>query len=207
MILPDDNFWKVFRATDGALSCSEAIAIMNVAAIAPHGNYLEMGTFKGKSAMSAAYVLKKGEFVLLEPMFAEKDFDINLRWATQGELLVKPIASYSEDYLSKVVYDMYAYVFSDAGSHQDGLPLREVKLLEDRIVSGGIIGFHDFRSQFCEVEGAYNYLLGTGKYEEVPIPWEEINKYVLENNLEEGNQTWHHTELATPNFFGALRRK
>jgi hypothetical protein len=104
-------------------------------------------------------------------------------------------------------YEELAYVMVDSGSHGDGLPMQEVKMLEDRIISGGVILFHDFRSQFSEVEQAYDYLLSTGKYEEIIIDWNPINQYVIEKNLEEGNQTWHHTELESPNFLGALKRK
>jgi hypothetical protein len=207
MIKPSEQFWKVFKETPGALSTAEAIAIMNIAAQAPRGTYLEMGTFCGKSAMSAAQQLQYGEFVLLEPLFDNGEANLNLSIFLNKEMLIKPIAEYSEDYLKKSVGENYAYVFSDAGSHQDGLPLREVQMLEDRIVSGGVILFHDFRSQFVEVEVAYNYLLSTGKYEEIIIDWNPINQCVKENNLEEGNQTWHHTELESPNFLGALKRK
>lgn len=164
MIIPSEQFWNSFRKTNGALSCAEAIAIVNIALQAPQGVYLEMGTFCGKSAMSAMVGLQPGEFILLEPLFENGEASLDFSNFPQKKMLVKPLIEYSEEYLAKPLGEMYAYVFSDAGSHQDGLPLREVKLLEDRIVSGGVILFHDFRSQFVEVEGAYYYLLDTGKY-------------------------------------------
>lgn len=85
--------------------------------------------------------------------------------------------------------------------------MKEVLALEDRMVEGGIIAFHDFRAQFLQVNEAYDYLLGTGKYEEIKIDWNEIVSYVNENELEVGNISWHHQELQNPCFVGALRRK
>lgn len=210
MIIPAQEFWKVFKETNGALSCAESISIMNIASQAPIGNFLEMGTFMGKSAMSAVVGLKHGEFVLLEPSFSEPGFELNSEGIKKAigskDIIIRPLSEYSTEYLQNSG-EMYSYVFSDAGSHQDGLPLAEVKLLEDRIIEGGIIAFHDFRSQFIEVEEAYNYLIGTGKYEPIEINWQEITQYVDENNLEENNTSWHHTELKNPCFVGAVRRK
>jgi len=201
MLTPTPEFWKVFKETNGALSCAEAVAIMNIAAQAPQGTYIELGTFMGKSAMSASQGLKGGAFVLVEPEFSSD-------WALPIDVRqqIYPVKDYSVNVLQSMK-DMYAYCFVDSGSHQDGLPMQEVKLLEDRMVQGGIIAFHDFRSQFVEVEGAYNYLLSTGKYEEIIIDWNEIIEYVNANNLEEGNLSWHHNELKNPCFVGALKRK
>jgi hypothetical protein len=207
---PPQEFWDTFRETNGALSCSEAIAIYNISALAPIGLYMELGTHKGKSAMAATIGLKDGVFILVDPIFDDKELvgelaDNVLAVSSIGRVII-PIA---ENSLQVIPYhDYYSYVFVDSGSHQDGLPMQEVKLLEDRIVEGGIIAFHDFKSQFVEVEVAYNYLVSTGKYEEIKIDWDTINKYSDENNLEDGtNKTWHHTELKNPNFVGALKRK
>lgn len=212
MITPTPDFWKVFKETNGALSCTEAVAIMNIAAEAPQGVYVELGTYMGKSSLSASYCLKKGEFYLLEP-----EFEKSISMAEVSHTLSQPFnkntcfvycPNYSVSYLGGRGKDeIFSYVFVDSGSHQDGLPMQEVKLLEDRMVHGGIIAFHDFRSQFVEVEGAYNYLLSTGKYEEIIIDWQPIIEYVNANNLEEGNQSWHHNELKNPCFVGALKRK
>jgi len=212
MITPDKKFWDVFRNTDGALSCAEALAIIQVAALAPSGIAMEMGVYKGKSLISSIYGLNYDRvFVLVDPEF--KDID----WWDKVESLANSIelntnsyvreASYSVDVIPE--YNDYAWVFSDAGSHGDGLPMQEVKLLEDRMIKGGVIAFHDYKNQFVEVEQSYNYLVGTGKYEPIYINWQEIFDYVAENNLENGNNSWHqYPELPNPpNFIGALRRK
>jgi Ni,Fe-hydrogenase I large subunit len=88
--------------------------------------------------------------------------------------------------------------------------MQEVKMLEDRIIQGGIIAFHDVFSQFVKQTEAYEYLLSTGKYEEIKINWQEIFDYLKENNIsEDDNNSWHkYPELPyPPNFIGALKRK
>ena len=226
MILPEQEFWDVFKKTNGALSCCEAIAIMNLASMAPlmevgekkttAGQYLEMGTHKGKSAMAAIAALPQpGLFLMLDPEFENEEWEKETHEAisevqemTERRLIVRALVpQYSLDFLQKNPNLMFSWVFSDAGSHQYGLPMAEVELLEDRIVPHGIIAFHDFDSQFKEVRYSYDYLLSTGKYEEVPIPWEEIKNYAREHDLEKSNLSWHHEELDFPCFVGALKRK
>lgn len=213
MKLPNEQFWEVFLKTEGAFSCSEAIALYNICLEVPDGNYVELGTYKGKSALAATQGLKNGKFYLVEPEFIDEAWHsqvINMIFRNSVEhISPNGIADYSTNVVGNTyaISEPYSYVMIDSGSHQDGLPMKEVKLLEDRMISGGIIAFHDFRSQFIEVEQAYIYLLSTGKYEEIIIDWNPINQYVIENNLESKNNSWHHKELETPNFLGALKRK
>lgn len=212
MILPTKEFWLIFKSTHGALSTSEAIAIMQISSMAPEGIYLCLGSHKGKDSMAAAVSLKKGIFYLVDPIFEDDELGYSVcdtvEKQSPSNLEARFIPSYSTDVIASPDLNVnYSYVFVDSGSHQDGLPMMEVKLLEDRVVQGGIIAFHDFRSQFVEVEQAYNYLLGTGKYEEIKIDWDAIVNYVRENDLEKGNNSWHHNELDFPCFVGALKRK
>ena len=214
MITPTKEFWEVFKNTDGALSCAEAVAIMNLAALAPQGTYIELGTHKGKSAMAACGGLPDGKFYLVDPIYKDKNIfdEVNATLQKQDKAVNHILLN---NISTEVIWQLlevnnisgYAYVFVDSGSHQDGLPMQEVKLLEDRMVQGGIIAFHDYQSQFVEVEQAYNYLVGTGKYTPIHINWNEINAYVDENNIEEGNRSWHHQEMKNPNFVGAVKRK
>jgi hypothetical protein len=221
MIYPTKEFWKIFKATEGALSTAEALAIINIAVQAPKGVYIEFGVYKGKSAISAAVTLKKydeydkqniPEFILVEPLFKNNDWAISVvelidKNISKGSLVINVIGDISVNVINN--YNNYSYVFVDSGSHGGGLPMQEVKLLEDRIIEGGIIAFHDYKNQFTEVEQAYNYLVSTGKYEKIEIDWQAIFDYVKENNLEENNCSWHlYPELPhPPNFVGALRRK
>lgn len=209
MIFPSEGFINKFKSTEGALSVCESIAIINIASEAPNGLYMELGVYKGKSAMSAAAEFKSGNrFILVEPEFSSMAWQEDVYYKVLGvnnTLKVECVAGYSTDQIEK--NEDYAYVFVDSGSHQDGLPMQEVKLLEDRIVVGGIIGFHDYLSQFKEVSEAYDYLINTGKFEEIKIDWEEIKKFVSKNNLENNNSSWHHNENPLPCFVGAVRRK
>lgn len=210
MIIPSQEFWNIFKPTNGALSCTEAIAIYQSATLAPtNGIFAEFGVFHGKSAMAAIHGGIAKQFHLVEPEFDKTipttDVANRIAMVTKEkvDLFLMPIGSI--EYLTNSDWP-FSYVFVDSGDHQE-LPMQEVKLLEDRMVKGGIIGFHDYNCQFIQVNEAYNYLLSTGKYEEVKFDWDSIIKYADENNIEEGNCSWHHPELKHPNFVGALMRK
>lgn len=210
MITPTPEFLEVFKNTDGALSVTESIAIMNIAAQSPSENRcVEFGVYKGKSAMSAAVSLRNALFYLVEPEFANDEFVEEVKNTLNR--IPPPSTRYSYSCMFSTEWlkenkREFGYVFVDSGSHQDGLPMQEALLLEDVVVKGGIIAWHDWNSQFREVKEASDYLVGTGKYQYIPINWEEIIAYVNENNLEEGNKSWHHNELRNPCFVGAVVR-
>lgn len=208
MILPTPEFWTLFKKTVGAFSTPEAICLMNVASEAPQGGYLELGSHKGKSSISAAYGLKGGVFYLVEPEFKDEDWKKSvdkLVFEVNNQLKRILIADYSTNVIPKM--DDLSFVFVDSGVHDD-LVMEEVKMLEDKIVPRGIIAFHDYLNQFTAVERAYDYLLSTGKYEKIEINWDEIFDYVRDNNLEEGNNSWHEKgSKEFPCFVGALKRK
>lgn len=207
MIYPPPSIIDKIKATNGALSVCESIAIINLASQAPQGLYLELGVWHGKSAMSAAFALQKGTFILVDPIF-EDDKIADLVINNVSEVNNKHTYAISPRLSFSVIpqHRDYTYVMVDSGSHQDGLPMQEVKLLEDKIAKGGIVVFHDWNSQFKEVKEAADYLVNTGKYEYMPIDWDSIIKYVNINNLEANNDSWHHNELPFPCFIGALKR-
>lgn len=214
MITPSKEFWEVFKKTPGALSCAEALAIMNIAAIAPEGICAEFGSYHGKSAMSAILKLNTGRFYLVDPIFEDEKIAEDVMDRVDSFVYPRRKARAFGDYSTEILKaedfnSLFSYIFIDSGSHGDGLPMQEAKLLEDRLIQGGVIAWHDYKNQFVEVEGAYNYLVSTGKYEPVEINWQEIFDYVAEHNLEEGNNSWHkYPELPhPPNFIGALKRK
>lgn len=205
MIYPSKEFLELFKSIPGALSVAEAIAIMNISTQAPKGEWYEYGTYKGKSALAAAHPIGlKPSFTLVDPEFSDDEWANDVAKYFVNAVL---IADYSTNIIP--LFNNCAYVFVDSGSHGDGLPMQEVKLLEDRMMIGGVIAFHDLLSQFTEVTEAYYYLIATGKYEEIKINWQEIFDYVKEYDLETNNNSWHqYPELPhPPNFVGALKRK
>jgi predicted O-methyltransferase YrrM len=207
MNYPSKEFIEEFKKVPGALSVTESISIYNIALEAPQGLYIELGSHKGKSGMSAALGLKEGLFYLVDPIFEDTNLarEVSERVRSVGKPNIVMVNGYSTDFIEN--HNNISYAFIDSGSHGDGLPMQEVKMLEDRMVTGGIICFHDYLSQFVEVHQAYDYLVSTGKYEPININWNEIIDYVGARNLEKDNSSWHHTEMEFPNFVGAVRRK
>jgi hypothetical protein len=207
MIIPSNEFIEKFRNVKGAMSVCEMIFLYNCAFDSPQGECLELGSHRGKSSMAIAAALnKESSLYLVEPEFEDKEWVREVMELVRGYAKnVFYVAGYSTDVIQEF-HDL-AFVFVDSGSHQDGLPMREVKMLEDRVKSGGIIAFHDLNSQFIEVGWAYSYLVNTGKYDVINPDWGKIESHVSANDLEKGNDTWHHTELDHPKFIGALRRK
>lgn len=215
MITPTKEFWEVFKDTNGALSASESLFIMQAAALAPKGTYIECGVAYGKSAISALVTLKEYEpngdmvqFILVDPLFNDievcRQVDNTIRKATDKIMGFNYDERYSTDVIP--LHDNYAYAMLDSGDHDQTI-IDEFHLIKDKMVSGGVIVLHDLDSQFIKVREVYNMFLSTGNYEEIKSDWDGINAYVNDNNLEEGNLSWHHQELKNPNFVGALRRK
>lgn len=210
MIVPNNDFWKEFKETNGAFSTAEAIALINIANQASSGYAYEFGSHRGKSSMAIAFGLRDNILSLVEPEFNDVNWDKEVYDRVSGVNENVSVETMADNSLDVIPYisEHTSFVFIDSGVHDD-MVMDEVKGLEDRMKVGGIIAFHDFLNQFTAVERAYRYLLSTGKYEEIPINWEEIFSYVKENNLEDGNKSWHqYPELPyPPNFVGALRRK
>jgi hypothetical protein len=208
MIFPTEQFWEDFKNTNGAFSTPEALALMNITKDAPtNGVWAEFGSYKGKSAISAAYPLEsKKEFVLVDPEFKDSDFAEEVIRLTRKYFDPLLISDYSTNIIPR--FHNYAYAFIDSGDHGEELVSSEVLAIEDRVMSGGIIAFHDLDNQFTAVRRWYDYLLGTGKYAEIPINWAQIFDYVRGRNLEEGNMSWHEKGSEEfPKFVGALKRK
>lgn len=217
MTTPSKEFWQVFRSTNGALSCCEAIFIMQAAALAPKGRYIECGTAYGKSALAAIVSLREYEnnddchvqFIMVDPLF--KDLKIAEEIISKVRAISDKIMGFNFEaaYSTEIIpyYENYSYAMLDSGDH-DTTIVDEFNLVKDRIVSGGVVVLHDLDSQYIRVREVYNMFLQTGNYEEIKPDWEAIEAYAEEHNLEDGtNQTWHHTELKHPKFIGALRKK
>ncbi len=211
MNTPSKEFWEDFVKTKGAFSCCEGLALYNIVSQVQRGDFLELGSHRGRSSMCiAAAMPTNSKLSLVEPEFTDKEwvqgvFEKVAKWM-QGNHAVQGFAGYSLDVIP-LFYDL-SFCFVDSGVHDD-MVMDEVKMLEDRIIKNGVIAFHDFLNQFTAVERAYNYLISTGKYEKIEINWDEIFEYAKNNNLQDGELSWHvYPDLPhPPNFVGALRKK
>ena len=202
---------SLFKSTPGAMSVCEGLALSRLAyesgGFRNEGIYIESGSHSGKSTVAIASALyEECELHMIDPDFKRPPSDIlgDLKSASEATFIFH-IAP-SVEALPRIAGEL-SFVFLDSGDHSYELCRAECNIVALRIVKGGIIAFHDFRSQFIGVERCYNELLATGLFEEVVIPWKDIEAEVVAGNLEAGNDTYHHTELANPMFLGALRRK
>lgn len=85
----------------------------------------------------------------------------------------------------------FGYAFIDTDDHQFELVMEEARLLKDRMSPRGLIFFHDFKNQYISPALAHKYLIGTGKFEDIEMPWEEAIEYVKKYDLEAKNESWH----------------
>lgn len=211
MGIQSNDFWVNFTETTGAFSCCEAIALYNVVKQAKQGDFLELGSHKGRSSICIAAAMPTvSGLYLVDPEFKDKTWSQDVltkvsKWLPVSNKL-QLFGGFSIDVIP--LFSNLSFCFIDSGLHDD-MVMDECKLLNGRMVDGGIIAFHDYKNQFTAVERAYNYLLSTGNYEEISIDWDEIFKYANDNNLNDGELSWHvYPELGhPPNFVGALRKK
>jgi len=213
MIKPSKEIIELFKKTSGAMSVAEGVVLYNICLLAPEGYWIELGSHKGKSStmIAAAMYTKSGTLHLVEPEFINHEWELSVRKAI-GSLL--PIQSFITDsrYSTTTlptIDEKLSFIFIDSGNHGEEIVQSEKPLYEDKIIQGGIIAYHDLNSQFTAVRRAYDQLLATGNYEEMPIDWKEVFEFVEEINGEQENISWHqYPELShPPNFIGALRRK
>lgn len=234
MILPSKEFLELFKKTPGAISVCESIAIMNIASQADVGTYIECGSHAGKSGMSACAGLKNGgNFYMIDPVYDLTNLEAwkhtiqghpdNMGWlyfkedgfydrvkeniyvASHGKIVSVLLGDYSENVLPK--YDNFSYVFIDSDNHQRERIVAEIAMVKDKIIKGGIIAFHDFGNQYIAPREVHAELIASGDFENIPIDWEEIFRYVRENNLEEGNDSWHEKgSNEFPCYVGAVRK-
>lgn len=231
MNFPDSNFFEEFKKTPGAISVCESIAISWIASQSPKcGAFIDIGSNAGKAGMSAAHGIQNGAMVLVDPIYDLTNLEAfrhsiqgspeNMPWAyvsdpefnnkvkdritAVSDMTPALMGDYSLSALKK--FSEFAYVFLDSDDHDLPLIMSELEIIKDRMLPGGIIAFHDFRNQYSGPFEAYRNLLTTGKFEEIVIPWDEIRSFVSENNLENGNDSWHMPGVDYPCFVGAVRR-
>lgn len=234
MLLPSKEFLEFFKKTPGAISVCESIAIMNIASEAIEGTYIECGSHAGKSGMSACAGFKNGgNFYMIDPVYDLTNLEAwkhtiqehpdNMGWlyfkedgfydkvkenilvASHGKVVPVLLGDYSENVLPK--YNDFAYVFVDSDNHSHERVAAELDIIKPKMKVGGIIAFHDFGNQYIAPREAHEQLIQSGEYENVHIDWKSIFDYVRENNLEDGNDSWH-TKGSNefPCYVGAVRK-
>jgi len=96
----------------------------------------------------------------------------------------------------------FSYAFVDTDDHQAELVMAEARALEDKMALGALVLFHDY-GNYSGPLAAGEYLVSTGKYEEIKVDWRTADSIVEKNNLEGGNDSWappHHK------YLGCFRR-
>lgn len=104
------------------------------------GRILEIGTFKGRSALILSSACPKAEIITLEPY----RFDEATR-NTRGRGNITVVKEYSWDYLAAHPEASFHLVLVD-GDHQQAL--RDTPWF-NRLVPGGLILFHDYSPKAC----------------------------------------------------------
>lgn len=123
-----------------------------------------------------------------------------------GTIIPRLVGDTSTSYLPTMAGD-FSYVFIDSDDHQKALVDWEVNFLMDRMVSGGIVLFHDYNNQYHAPKEVARRMVDTGKYEFISMPWDEIREFVSAHDLERGNDSWHMPGHEFPCFVGGVRRK
>lgn len=232
---PIDQFYRQVAEIPGAISMTEAVALYNaIVAYSPGiGIAVDLGSNTGKSSLVAARALCHSRF---DGRFYMVDlaYDLsNPEWSktVQGDSAKMPWPQLRDaEYLKSIKERMAeyvdaelvgqssiqfiprmetfaGYVFIDTDDHQKELVMEEARLLENRTAPGGLIFFHDFKNQYTGPALAHQYLLDTGKFENIEMPWDQAIEYVKKRGLEEGNDSWHMSGsgIEFPNFIGCVR--
>lgn len=100
------------------------------------------------------------------------------------------------------------YAFVDTDDHETDLVMAEVEALCGLIVPGGLVFFHDFENQFIGPKTAHQAMIATGKFEDVPINWDDAIAFAKEYDLETNNDSWHiYEDVPFPTFIGCCKRR
>jgi len=230
-LLPLINF---FKTLPGAISVTEAIALYRTIQTCldtkrkEREHFIDFGSYAGKSSLIAITALscsyRSGMFIMIEPAydpigpyrmtgpsFAPDNYldIIRKRVCSFSPPLIVPClcGSTSERAVKEFLLGLeISYAFIDSGEHSEESIAIEVDYLKNTLLPGGLIVFHDFGNQYKAPAEAAAKLVASGKFEAIHIDWEPIFAFVDENELEEGNDSWHWTDHSHPNFIGAVRK-
>ncbi|MNJ36022.1 hypothetical protein D3C77_307930 [compost metagenome] len=151
---------EIVKKTEGYLMELEILALLHLPLLTDHlaGEIVEIGTFKGKSAIalglsSQCLTTRKRPIHIIDPFYHpalpvnyEDDFDLNIRNAGLDNHILK-IKKTSQD-----AYDdcpaQIAALFIDGDHSYDGV-IHDIIHYASRVVPGGIIAFHDYSYTDC----------------------------------------------------------
>ena len=220
------EMFEFAKNTYGGVNMSEMVGLFDTIIKhlkCPEGMAADLGSHEGKSSIIGAaalsYLNRADDFHLVEliefgkPNVKERVTERVTKYSSVPVTLVEGL---SVDF----IYENggpFSYVFVDT-DHDISFVMPEGKGLEDRMLPGGLIFFHDFKNQYPAPAQVYQCLIDTGKYEEVEIDWDSAIQFTKEHGLKENDVTFarydglHATSLSEltsfeyPVFIGCLRR-
>lgn len=151
---------EIVKKTEGYLMELEILALLHLPLLVDHlaGEIVEIGTFKGKSAialgLSSQYLTaRKRPVHIIDPFYHpalpanyEDDFDLNIRKAGLESHIIK-IKKPSQEAYSDCPAQIAA-LFIDGDHSYDGV-IHDIVHYASRVVPGGIIAFHDYSYRDC----------------------------------------------------------
>lgn len=145
-LLYNDVYNGLYNGQRFAMWYKDAEAVYNVASIP--GNYLEIGTAYGGSAIMAYKAKKDGAIYCVDPLensfgFVKKNFE---KFGVKANVIRKmtpPIPEELDDVLfSAVLID---------GDHTVPFPTNDWLGVKDKVVPGGYVMFHDIHRKACHM--------------------------------------------------------
>ena len=226
-----------FKKLPGAISVYEAVAlymtITNECKIQfTYG--ADLGSYAGKSSCIGSAALSEinacTHFFLVDPLYGDKDDPYTWRHTRGGnprsyhfdqpnanEIILADASKFSKlihslegvpsvEFLEKC--PPLGYVFIDTDDHSEVTITGELAFIKNKLLPGGIIGFHDYGNQCTAIILAANKLVSSGEYEQLEIDWLRINQLADELGGEEGNDTWqNYPDIKKINFLGCIRKR
>jgi len=160
----------------------------------PEGIAADFGSHEGKSstigAAALSFLNRTDAFYSVEliefgkPGVKERVKERVMKFSSGPVTLVE---GFSVDFID--THGPFSYVFVDT-DHSLEIVMGETKRLEDRMLPGGLIFFHDFKNQYPAPAQAHQYLIDTGKYEEVEIDWDAAIRFTRDNGLGQDDKTF-----------------
>ncbi|MFF2589969.1 class I SAM-dependent methyltransferase [Peribacillus butanolivorans] len=169
------ELYRFIECVDGWLTHLEQTALLHLPALVDHlqGDIIEIGSFKGKSTTALGLGSKwiserKRSIYAIDPFIPNSEYHGNyfndFQKAIQGfqlENYVIPIKNYSHEAIVECP-EIISALFVD-GSHSYLNVKQDIQLYAPRVVTGGMIAFHDY-STYQDVKRAVDELCESKEY-------------------------------------------